>query len=316
MNFLNIFEDRISGIFGAARAPFSFKKLARQAAHEMEEETLVINGQNTAPALYTVLISASDDLLLTQHYTQLTSEISSFVQAQAEKKHYVFVGEPLVRFMVDPELKAGRFSVFAENVDAPTLARLYEEERVYTSGNRVDSSAGASSPQMQRNNMAAPAQLNPLDNIGSAANNVAVSDPFAPQAVPATISRDAIAGMGGAAATGAVTGIAMSGAAMSSQRAQEPRILAMLVDVSSGQNYPISSARCILGRERSVADIALRDPNISRRHAEISCTRGAWSIEDLNSTNGTSVNNRRVDRSPLIPGDIITLGLTTLEFRS
>ena len=316
MNFLNIFEDRISGIFGSARAPFSFKKLARQAAHEMEEETLVINGQNTAPALYTVLISANDDLLLTQHYTQLTNEISSFVQAQAEKKRYAFVGEPLVRFMVDPELKAGRFSVFAENVDAPTLARLYEEERVYTSGNRVDSSAANSSPQMQRNNVSAPTQINPLDNIAPVANNVVSADPFAAPAVPATLSRDAIAGMGGAAATGAVAGAAFGVASMSSQRVEEPRVIATLVDVSTGQNYPISSTRCILGRERSVADVALRDPNISRRHAELSCTNGAWSIEDLNSTNGTSVNNRRVDRSPLIPGDIITLGLTTLEFRS
>ena len=49
MNFLNIFEDRVAGIFGAAQAPFSFKKLAKQAAREMEDQTLVINGVNTAP---------------------------------------------------------------------------------------------------------------------------------------------------------------------------------------------------------------------------------------------------------------------------
>ena len=316
MNFLNIFEDRISGIFGAARAPFSFKKLARQAASEMERETLVINGQNTAPALYTVLISANDDLLLTQHYSQLTNEISSFVQAQAEKKQYAFVGEPLVRFMVDPELKAGRFSVFAENVDAPTLARLYEEERVYTSNNRVDSSAGFSSPNMQRNNTSAASQFNPLDNIQPIVNSDNLADPFASSAVPATISRDMIAGMGGAAATGAVANFAAGLGNTPAPRTEQPRVLATLVDVSTGQNYSISTARCILGREHSVANIALRDPNISRRHAELICANGAWSIEDLNSTNGTSVNNRRIDRSPLIPGDIITLGLTTLEFRS
>ena len=58
MNFLNIFEDHVAGIFGAARAPFSFKKLAKQAAREMEDQTLVVNGANTAPALYTILISA------------------------------------------------------------------------------------------------------------------------------------------------------------------------------------------------------------------------------------------------------------------
>ena len=134
MNFLNIFEDRVAGIFGAAQAPFSFKKLAKQAAREMEDQTLVINGINTAPALYTVLIAADDDQLLAPYYSQLASEVTEFVRAQAEKKRYRFVGTPLVRFMIDPSLKPGKFSVFAENVDAPTLARLYEEERAYLKG--------------------------------------------------------------------------------------------------------------------------------------------------------------------------------------
>ena len=49
MNFLNIFEDHVAGIFGATRAPFSFKKLAKQAARDMEDQTLVINGVNTPP---------------------------------------------------------------------------------------------------------------------------------------------------------------------------------------------------------------------------------------------------------------------------
>ena len=111
MNFLNIFEDRVAGIFGAAQAPFSFKKLAKQAAREMEDQTLVINGVNTAPALYTVLIAADDDQLLAPYYSQLASEVTEFVRAQAEKKRYRFVGTPLVRFMIDhhprPSVRGG-----------------------------------------------------------------------------------------------------------------------------------------------------------------------------------------------------------------
>ena len=134
MKFLNTFEDHVAGILGAARAPFSFKKLAKQAAHEMEDQTLVVNGVNTAPALYTILIANDDDPLMAPYYPQLSREVSEFVKAQAEKKRYTFVGEPLVRFMIDPSLKGGKFSVFAENVDAPTLGRLYEEERAYQNG--------------------------------------------------------------------------------------------------------------------------------------------------------------------------------------
>lgn len=150
MNFLNIFEDHVAGIFGATRAPFSFKKLAKQAARDMEDQTLVINGVNTAPALYTILIAADDDPMLAPFYPELSREVREFVKAQAEKRRYVFVGEPLVRFMIDPQLRAGKFSVFAENVDAPTLGRLYEEERALPEAlgqNNSAASRAASAPR-------------------------------------------------------------------------------------------------------------------------------------------------------------------------
>lgn len=328
MNFLNIFEDRVAGIFGAAQAPFSFKKLAKQAAREMEDQTLVINGVNTAPALYTVLIAADDDQLLAPYCSQLASEVTEFVRAQAEKKRYRFVGTPLVRFMIDPSLKPGKFSVFAENVDAPTLARLYEEERAYLKG---ASGKATPAPAPMPASVPSPAAgavpvANPaLDSAFSPASaQVAgaaeVADPFAPAPtpipVPQTMTREQLAGMGGAAAaTGA--GIAAAGAAhMAPAKPAAPaRPLAQLVDVVTGDTYELTSARATVGRERSVADVVLRDPNVSRRHAELTFTGSDWSIEDLNSTNGTMVNNRRITRCPLRNGDVLTFGLSTFEFR-
>lgn len=328
MNFLNIFEDRVAGIFGAAQAPFSFKKLAKQAAREMEDQTLVINGVNTAPALYTVLIAADDDQLLAPYYSQLASEVTEFVRAQAEKKRYRFVGTPLVRFMIDPSLKPGKFSVFAENVDAPTLARLYEEERAYLKGASGKATpapapmpASVPSPAAGAVPVANPA-LDAAFSLASAqvAGAAEVADPFAPAPtpipVPQTMTREQLAGMGGAAAaTG--TGIAAAGAAhMAPAKPAAPaRPLAQLVDVVTGDTYELTSARATVGRERSVADVVLRDPNVSRRHAELTFTGSDWSIEDLNSTNGTMVNNRRITRCPLRNGDVLTFGLSTFEFR-
>ena len=335
MNFLNIFEDHVAGIFGATRAPFSFKKLAKQAARDMEDQTLVINGVNTAPALYTILIAADDDPMLAPFYPELSCEVREFVKAQAEKRRYVFVGEPLVRFMIDPQLRAGKFSVFAENVDAPTLGRLYEEERAYQNGlgqNNSAASRAASAPRAGKQQFAAPQQQHPAampqqpTPRAAAPDPLAVADPFAPNApdpaaapipVPQTVSRDALAGMGGAAATGAAVGLgAAAGIAsnMASTRAPQ-RPLAQLVDVVSGESHSITSAQVTIGRERSVSDIALRDPNVSRRHAQLTFTGSDWSIEDLNSTNGTLVNNRRITRCPLRNGDLLTFGLSTFEFR-
>ena len=336
MKFLNTFEDHVAGILGAARAPFSFKKLAKQAAHEMEDQTLVVNGVNTAPALYTILIANDDDPLMAPYYPQLSREVSEFVKAQAEKKRYTFVGEPLVRFMIDPSLKGGKFSVFAENVDAPTLGRLYEEERAYQNGlgqNNSAASRAASAPRAGQQQFAAPQQQRPAampqqqpTPRAAAPDPLAVADPFAPSVpdpaaapipVPQTVSRDALAGMGGAAATGAAVGLgAAAGIAsnMASTRAPQ-RPLAQLVDVVSGESHSITSAQVTIGRERSVSDIALRDPNVSRRHAQLTFTGSDWSIEDLNSTNGTLVNNRRITRCPLRNGDLLTFGLSTFEFR-
>ena len=334
MNFLNIFEDHVAGIFGATRAPFSFKKLAKQAARDMEDQTLVINGVNTAPALYTILIATDDDPMLAPFYPELSREVREFVKAQAEKRRYVFVGEPLVRFMIDPQLRAGKFSVFAENVDAPTLGRLYEEERAYQNGRGQNSSAtsrAASAPRAGQQQFASPQQhpaampqQQPTPRAATP-DPLAVADPFAPNVpdpaapipVPQTVSRDALAGMGGAAATGAAVGL---GAATSiASNMASPRVpqrpLAQLIDVVSGESHNITSAQVTIGRERSVSDIALRDPNVSRRHAQLTFTGSDWSIEDLNSTNGTLVNNRRITRCPLRNGDLLTFGLSTFEFR-
>ena len=198
MNFLNTFEDHVAGIFGAARAPFSFKKLARQAAHEMEGQTLVVGGVDTAPALYTILIANDDDPLMAPYYPQLTREVGEFVKASAEKRGYAFVGEPLVRFMIDPSLKSGKFSVFAENVDAPTLARLYDEERAYQAGLAAQMGVvSAPQPRQQPRPAPAPAQQPAAQPNPFAPQDIfGASDPFEPAApvpVPKTAGREAIA---------------------------------------------------------------------------------------------------------------------------
>ncbi len=338
MNFLRTFEDRVAGIFGAARAPFSFKKLAKQAAREMEDQTLVVDGVNTAPALYTILISNDDDPLMAPYYPQLSSEVSEFVKAQAEKKNYTFVGEPLVRFMIDPSLKGGRFSVFAENVDAPTLGRLYEEERAYQNGISAPmprQNPAPAAPQQQmpvqpraaQPQQAAPA---PQQRISVPAVEPSSSfeidpfeamplDPVDPIPVPQTMTREALAGLGGAAATGGALGAAAGSIAgeASARQAQAPEApSAQLIDLNTNNVLRVTQARCTIGRERSAADLVVSDPNVSRRHAELTYTGSDWTLEDLNSTNGTFVNNRRIMRCPLRDGDVLTFGLSKFEFRS
>jgi pSer/pThr/pTyr-binding forkhead associated (FHA) protein len=65
-----------------------------------------------------------------------------------------------------------------------------------------------------------------------------------------------------------------------------------------------------VGREG--CDILLADPEVSRRHAVLrDPPGGAPCVEDLGSTNGTYVNDRRIDgSSSLQPGDTVRFGNT------
>ncbi len=78
-------------------------------------------------------------------------------------------------------------------------------------------------------------------------------------------------------------------------------------ELSAGGVYTI-------GREG--ADIPLDDSKVSRKHAELGLYGPeAWIVRDLRSTNGTSLNGRRVDdRANLKHWDLIKIGDTRLRF--
>jgi pSer/pThr/pTyr-binding forkhead associated (FHA) protein len=70
-----------------------------------------------------------------------------------------------------------------------------------------------------------------------------------------------------------------------------------------------------IGRD-SACDISLSDTYASQQHARISNRNGSWVIEDLGSTNGTYLNQRKVTvPAELAPGDSIRIGKTVLEVR-
>jgi Protein of unknown function (DUF3662)/FHA domain len=80
------------------------------------------------------------------------------------------------------------------------------------------------------------------------------------------------------------------------------------------RRYVLDGPRATIGRSKD-ADCVLRDPNVSRRHAELRRGgSGEWTIADLGSTNGVKVNGRRVPSTRLSPGDRVTLGTTTFLF--
>jgi FHA domain-containing protein len=81
----------------------------------------------------------------------------------------------------------------------------------------------------------------------------------------------------------------------------------------NGERHEVDKRRVVLGRGKD-CDLPLPDPNVSRRHAELRQEGSAYWLIDLDSTNGSQVNGRRLARTKLESGDVITLGSTELLF--
>jgi len=61
-------------------------------------------------------------------------------------------------------------------------------------------------------------------------------------------------------------------------------------------------------------DIVLDNPAVSGHHCKFYESGGTWFVDDLNSTNGTYVNRRRVERQLLTDGDELQIGKYKLTF--
>jgi two-component system cell cycle response regulator len=87
--------------------------------------------------------------------------------------------------------------------------------------------------------------------------------------------------------------------------------LIVLAGGSLGQMFRVEKTETVIGRAAD-AGIRLEDDGVSRRHARIVQRAGEVWIEDLESANGTFVNEGRVNRQVLRDGDKIQMGSTTI----
>jgi len=82
-----------------------------------------------------------------------------------------------------------------------------------------------------------------------------------------------------------------------------------------GMSYEVTGRETLIGRNPTT-DITLLDEGISREHAIILYDEeeDAYAVEDLQSTNGTKVNGKRVRSAPLTHGDDVEIGHTLFQF--
>jgi hypothetical protein len=119
---------------------------------------------------------------------------------------------------------------------------------------------------------------------------------FPPPAPPAPRAEDMGMGSGVRGSTG-------SGAA-------RPR----LTLIFQGRKLTVAQDQFIIGRGSKTSDLAIKDANVSRKHAAIIFHNGAFYMKDLGSTNGVEFNGKPVDSKRIDEGDVFTICGYELHF--
>lgn len=85
--------------------------------------------------------------------------------------------------------------------------------------------------------------------------------------------------------------------------------------VQAAQATQLAQTKILLIGRLPNCDLVLESPQVSRRHAIIRQVGEAYSIEDLDSSNGTFVNDERVKQAELHEGDLIQISKYRLLFQ-
>lgn len=96
-----------------------------------------------------------------------------------------------------------------------------------------------------------------------------------------------------------------------------PTLLVVIDGPLAGASVPLTGESITLGRAASNT-VVLDDEFVSSHHARVyqDPASGQWAIEDLGSTNGTSLDQRRLTTPTVLPARVpVRIGATTFELR-
>ncbi|TVR03032.1 MAG: GGDEF domain-containing protein [Deltaproteobacteria bacterium] len=91
--------------------------------------------------------------------------------------------------------------------------------------------------------------------------------------------------------------------------------LVMIVGKEIGKRFSLDQPKQVIGRAPR-CDIFIDDGSISRQHSVVKRTASGYVCEDLDSTNGTMVDDDFIESVPLRDGALIRVGRTVLKFLS
>ncbi len=95
---------------------------------------------------------------------------------------------------------------------------------------------------------------------------------------------------------------------------RELRVAFLIIESGPEQGRKVDlRGPLVVGRQAKVG-LSIKDGKASREHTRFEPAAGSWAVVDLQSTNGTLLNGRKIEREFMQAGDRVTVGQTVFRF--
>lgn len=279
-------DNGFAFVFGGRVVPAEIEELLKQEAEDnlsvTEDKRLV------APNVYVVGVSSRDLENLSGANSDLPASFADQMSRYCRNQGWLLAGAVIVRIAEESGLRTGQLRASSYEDPSPTDDSGFD--------------AISHDPGPQETGDDAPAVPPPTPTPAP----VPAPPPRAPHISPPPDSP-----------TEVVTPVPDSQEkTMNAQPADVERqpIVSLLLQDGSSRTYMVHEGSNILGRSND-ADLRLPDTGVSRQHAEITWDGRDAVLVDLQSTNGTTVNDTPVENWLLADGDVITMGHSHIEVR-
>jgi hypothetical protein len=295
-------EKAFEGGFGRTfKSHVQPPEIARKLRKEMDDHRTISVSQVYVPNIYTVFLATADREQFATYEASLRTELAAYLSEYARREGYTLPGRVRVVFETADELDVGLFGIAVATDEDP---RLPED----------DLPPGVTVP---RDEPAPP----------PVAAMVAPEPSYEPEPMPAPepshepedLPEEFLAGEEDVPADvhPPLPPLEPAGDGETSHLSADDARRAGLVREEwaltwRGGEHLIERRALTLGRGRD-CDVVLDDKNVSRRHAELVRHGDGFVLRDLDSTNGSAVNGRRVRQADVKAGDLISLGTVTLR---
>ena len=258
-----------------------------------------IKGRRVSPDTFTVSLSENDRAALADDENALIEELVAAATSYIRDEGLNILRAVSVKFTTDSSLDTGKVTIATaisgqQSDDAPSAGEASPEQQ-------VDVPAAPDPAPVEPVVDHEPPPVPPVEPAPAVAEHV---EPDGPPPAPADLPPPVV--------TPAPEPLTISDA-------PEPtpaRAALGAIVQRDGTRHPVGNTPLTMGRATSNG-VQISDGQASRQHAEIRYENGRHHVVDLNSTNGTLVNDQRIVGSQqLNHGDIINIGATEFRYES